>query len=85
MNMGSNMLTNIFKTLKLVRCLEFSMCSRYDFEKSYLPQKAYFLIFYMSKINSRSLELRKNIESNLKSHLLFYFKFIGRFRVSRIG
>ena len=49
MNMGSNMLTNIFKTLKLVRCLEFSMCSRYDFEKSYLPQKAYFLIFYVSK------------------------------------
>ena len=35
---------------------------------------AYFLIFYMSKINFNKYKInKKNIESNLKSHLLFYF------------
>ena len=44
-------LKNIFKTLKLIRCLEFIMCSRYDFEKSYLHKRSILLIVYMSKIN----------------------------------
>ena len=49
------------------------MYSRYDFEKSYLPQKSIFLIFYISKINFKKPRIKKNIESNLKIHLLFYF------------
>ena len=65
---------NIFKILNLFRCPEFSMCSRYNFEKSYLHQKAYFLIVYVSKINFKKPKIKKkNMESNLKSHLLFYF------------
>ena len=48
MNPGSDMLKNIFKTLKLRRCLEFIMYSGYDFEKSYLPQKGiFFNILYV--------------------------------------
>ena len=57
------------------------MHSRYDFEKSYLPQKdilyIYIYIYIMClRSISRSLELRKNIESNLKkpSSILFLQK-----------
>ena len=42
MNPGLIVLKNIFKTLKLIRCLESSMHSRNEFEKSYLPPKGIF-------------------------------------------
>ena len=51
MNPGSDSTQNSFKTLKLFRCPESRMHSRDNFEKSYLPQKVIFLIFYVSKIN----------------------------------
>ena len=52
MNPRSDSTPNIFKTFKLIRYLEFSMHNRYEFEKSYLPQKGiFFLIFYISNIN----------------------------------
>ena len=51
MNPGLIVLKNIFKTLNLIRCPESNMHSRNEFEKSYLPQKANFLIFYVSNIN----------------------------------
>ena len=61
--------------LQLTRCPESNIHSRYDFEKSYFPKKGIiFLIFYVSKINFKKPRIeKKNIESNLKFHLLFYF------------
>ena len=41
---GQIVLKNIFKTLQLIRCSESSIHSRYDFEKSYLPQKGIFFL-----------------------------------------
>ena len=61
--------------LQLIRCPESNIHSRYDFEKSYFPKKGIiFLIFYVSKINFKKPRIeKKNIESNLKSCLVFYF------------
>ena len=73
---------NIFKILQLIRCPDSSMCNRYNFEKSYLPQKGIvFKYFICLRSISRSIELKKI--SNQIQEVICYFIFTKRFWVSR--
>ena len=51
------------------------MHSRQEFEKSYLPQKAYFLTFYVSKINFKKPKIEEKYWIKFKkSSGIFYLQ-----------
>ena len=55
------------------------MCSRYDFEKSYLPQRSIFLIVYVPNINFKKPIIEEKYRINFKKlcGILFLQKDLG--------